>query len=102
MIARNYGESTTLECRHDSHERVDAKKRQKEILSILKETNEPLTAMEIAEKLYLKKLVKRVDRNYASPRLTELSVKGEVEPVGKKVCKYTGRMVTAYQIRENE
>ena len=97
---RNYGEATTLECRHDSHEATDKQKRRKDILFILSNSSKPLTAMEIAEDLCALGKVNRVDRNAAAPRLTEMCQDGTIEPVGKKKCKVTGRMVTCYQIRE--
>jgi len=99
MIPREYGENTTYECRADSHELTDKQKRRKDILFILSNSTKPLTAMEIAEDLFVMGKVNRVDRNAAAPRLTEMCQDGTVEPVGKKRDKYTGRMVTCYQIR---
>lgn len=100
MTPRNYGESTTIECRHDSHEQVNKQKRRKEILEIMQAEKVPMTAMEIAEQLFALGYVKMLDRNNAAPRMTEMSLDGTVEPVGKKKCKFTGKTVTAYQIRE--
>ena len=100
-IKRENGEATTLECRHDSHEATDKQKRRRDIMFVLENSSKPLTAMEIAEDLFLLGKVDRVDRNYVSPRMTEMCKDGTVEPVGKKVCKYTGRTVTAFQIRGN-
>lgn len=42
------------------------------------------------------------ERNYASPRLTEMCRMGMVEPVGKTRCTYTGKTVTVYDLREDE
>ena len=100
MIIRNYGENTTAECRHDSHEVTDKQKRYRQILVTLKCSVEPMTAYEIAENLYINGIVDRIDRNYVSPRMTEMCQIGITEPVGKKYCSVTGRFVTAYQIRE--
>ena len=100
FIKREHGESPTLECRHDSHEATNKQKRRADILFVLENSSQPLTAMEIAEDLFLLGKVDRIDRNYVSPRMTEMSLDGTVEPVGKKTCKFTGRKVTCYQIRE--
>lgn len=100
MIEREFGENTTLECRHDSYELTDKQKRRKDILFVLENSAKPLTSMEIAEDLYMMGLVDRIDRNYVSPRMTEMCMDGTVEPVGKLKCKVTGRTVTAYQIRK--
>lgn len=99
MIDRGYGEATTLECRNDSHEITDKQKRRKDILWLMRNHNDPMTAMEIAYLLSQYGL-SRFERNAAAPRLTEMCQDGTVEPVGKKRDKWTGRMVTCYQIRE--
>lgn len=99
MIDRRYGEATTLECRSESHEKVDKAKRRREILFIMK-GNRIMTAMEVANELLNHGFVNRLDRNNAAPRLTEMCQDGTVEPVGKKRDEWTGRMVTCYQIRE--
>lgn len=99
MIGREYGENTTLECRHDSYEVTDKQKRRKDILWLMRNYNDPITAMEIAYLLSQYGL-SRFERNAAAPRLTEMCKDGTVEPVGKKRDKWTGRMVTCYQIRE--
>lgn len=99
FIKRNNGESPTLECRHDSHKATNKQKRRKDILFVLENSSKPLTAMEIAEDLFVLGKVDRVDRNYVSPRMTEMCKDGTVEPVGKKYCNVTGRKVTAFQIR---
>lgn len=101
MEERNYGEMTTLECRALAHEMVNKKKRCNEILFILDSFNEPMTAWEIAHNLLDLGFTNRLDRNNAAPRLTEMCKEGIVEPVGKKLCVYTGRKVTAYQIRRD-
>ena len=99
MEYRRYGESPTLECRHDSHEEIINKKelRYKEIIECLKEVPQQ-TAKEIAMMMWQKNYIPTGERNYAAPRLTELSIKGIVEPIGKKVCDYTGKKVTVYQL----
>lgn len=101
MEKREYGTNPTLECRHDSHEKVDKKKRYRQITSILasyKVTG--LTAKEIAARMCEKGLIPTSERNYVSPRLTELCEQGIVEPIGKKICMWSGKKVTVYRLRK--
>lgn len=98
MIDREYGEMTTLECRSESHKKVDKAKRRSEILFIMK-GNKIMTAMEVANELLNHGFVNRLDRNNAAPRLTEMCQDGTVDVVGKKKDEWTGKMVTCYQIR---
>lgn len=99
MIDRQFGEVTTLECRSESHEKVDKAKRRREILFIMK-GNRIMTAMEVANELLNHGFVNRLDRNNAAPRLTEMCQDGTVDVVGKKKDEWTGKMVTCYQIRK--
>ena len=94
------GEPVTLGTRHDSHETVDKEKRYKQILEILAEHSVPLTAKEIAVFMFSKGYTPTTERNFSAPRLTELSNKGLVEPIGKKKCSYTGKMVSVYVLTE--
>lgn len=102
-MKRNYGELTSIECRHDSHEATDKQRRRREILFVMQDAsghNLIMTAMEISNELLKHGFVDRLDRNNAAPRLTEMCKDGTVDVVGKKKDKWTGRMVTCYQIRE--
>jgi repressor of nif and glnA expression len=94
-MKREYGEFTTLETRHDAHEAVNKNLRYEQILEIL---DHPMTAKEIAVEMYKRGYVGSDDRNHASPRLTEMALKGIVEPVGKRRCVYTGRTVTVWDM----
>lgn len=98
MEKREYGTNPTLECKHDSNEAVNKQLRYTQIKTILKKS--PKTAREIAYAMYKKGYVSEVDRNFASPRLTELAEKGEVEPIGKKLCPFSGRKVTVWALKE--
>ena len=40
------------------------------------------------------------ERNFASPRLTEMLYAGKVETDGKKTCQYTGVKVALFKRRE--
>jgi hypothetical protein len=100
MEKRNYGTNPMAECRRDAHDTVDKNKRYRQIKQILKTHKRGLTAKEIAVLMYRKGLTPNTDRNNAAPRLTELCENGFVEPIGKKLCKYTGKKVTVYQLRD--
>ena len=99
MIPRQSGEITTLDTRSEANESVDKAKRYSQIIECLKE-NTKMTAKEIAVRMHEKGYIPTTERNFAAPRLTEMSKDGIVEPVGKKKCKYTGRMVAVYSLRE--
>ena len=99
MIERRYGEMTTYDTRAESHETVDKARRYAQIMECFDEAEE-LTAKECAVMLWEKGYTPSSERNYAAPRLTELSNKGIIEPVGKTKCRWTGKMVAVYRIRE--
>lgn len=102
MERRQYGEYTTLETRHDSHETVDKAVRYKQIIEVLKgaDSNLGMSAKQIANVMMQKEYIPTDERNYTAPRLTELCKKGIVEPIGKEVCGFTGKKVTLYALRE--
>ena len=94
---RNPGEYTTYEARSESHEKVDKKKRYREILEVLE--GKEMTAKEIAVEMCKRGYIPTSERNFSSPRLCEMGKKGIVEPVGKKTCSYTGKKVTVWALR---
>ena len=94
---RNPGEYTTYETRSESHEKVDKRVRYRQILECL--DGKELTAKEIADAMFRKGYIPTNERNYSAPRLSEMSEQGMVEPVGKKVCQWTGKKVAVYAIR---
>lgn len=87
----------TYDTRAEAHEQVDKARRYFEILEIL--GNKEMTAKEIAVEMHKKGYIPTDERNFTAPRLTELSIKGIVEPIGKKTCEYTGKTVSIYKIR---
>ena len=91
------GEIPTLETRHESHEKVDKRKRYREILEVLE--GKEMTAKEIAVEMWRRGYIPSTERNYSAPRLTEMSEQGLVEPVGKKICQWTGKKVAVYALR---
>lgn len=97
MEQRLAGEYVTHETRALSHEKVDKQKRYSQIVECLIEGKE-LTAKECAVMMMQKGYVPTCERNVSAPRLTELGQKGIVEPVGKKVCSYTGKKVTVWAL----
>ena len=94
---RKVGEIPTLENRRESMEKVDKKTRYKQIYEILFGGKE-LTAKEIAVEMCKRGYIPTSERNFASPRLTEMSKLGIVEPIGKEKCKYTGKTVAVYKL----
>ena len=98
MERRKYGENPTLETRADAEASVQKEVRYKQIIEVLSEASEPMTAKEIAVELCKLGKIPTSERNFTAPRLTELSKIGVVEPVGKKTCKYTKKTVAAYEL----
>ena len=98
MIKREAGDAVTPATRHEADKAVDRQKRYAQILDILGDRS--MTAKEIAIEMLKRGYTFSADRNNAAPRLTELSHKGIVEPVGKKECFDTGKMVTVYARRD--
>lgn len=96
---RNVGQHITLETRSESEQEVDKQKRYRQIIEILTENKEPMTAKEIAVEMHKRNLIPSNERNYAAPRLTELSKGGIVDTLGKKKCDYTNKSVTVYGLR---
>lgn len=95
------GVSITHENRALSNETVDRKKRYSQILEILADGKE-MTAREIAVELWNRGYIPTPERNFTAPRLTELSIKGIVEPCGDQKCEWTRKQVTKYRIRVEE
>ena len=100
MEKRQYGTNPMAENRHDSNKSIDKARRYRQIKQILRTRKRGLTAKEIAVLMYRNGFTPNDDRNNAAPRLTELCEKGSVEPIGKKLCEYTGKKVTVYALRK--
>ena len=98
ITPRQYGEDTTLETKTDANETVDRQQRYKQILRCF-EMEKQLTAKECAEMMCFFGYTPTSERNFTAPRITELCQRGILEPVGKKVCKYTGKTVAVYARR---
>lgn len=97
MTDRRPGELTTLETRSAAEEQVNKNLRYRQIIAILDIYGaKGLTAKEIAVNMCANGDIPTSERNFTAPRLTELGRKGIVEPIGKKICSYTGRKVTVW------
>ena len=68
---------------------------------ILDRLDKPKSAKEITVELYDLEIIPSTERNYTAPRLTELEQRNIVQVIGKKKCKYTGKMVAVYQKTED-
>lgn len=88
----------TEETRKESYEKIIPKQpiRYDQIIYILKNNPEGMTAKEIAVELHKLKLIPSTERNFVSPRLTELVKQGKVETKGKRVCQYSNRKVAVF------
>lgn len=85
----------TYETRQMSFE--DIKEKQKiRYIQILNRLDKPKTAKEIAVEMFDLGLIPSTERNYTSPRLTELEKMGYVRVADKKKCDYTGKTVAVY------
>ena len=96
---RRLGEIPTLETRSLANENVDKKKRYKQILEIMTENKEPMTAKEISVEMHKRGFTPTSERNFSSPRITELLRNGTLDVIGKKRCKFTGKTVSVYAVR---
>lgn len=102
MKKREFGEMPTLETRGESYCLADKRKRYSQIIECLTEQgNLGLTAKECAVVMMQKGYIPTSERNFTAPRLTELSKNGIVEPIGKKVCTYTGKTVAVYALKDD-
>ena len=99
MEYRRLGEITTLETRGLANESVDKNKRYKQILEIIADNKEPMSAKEISVEMYKRGFTPTSERNFSSPRITELLRNGTLDVIGKKRCKFTGKTVSVYAVR---
>jgi len=100
MEPRRYGTNPLAETRAEAEEKVDKKKRYHQIIQILSESKEGMTAKEIAVEMERRGWTPTSERNFVSPRLTEMMKLGIVDCIGKKKCQYTDVMVGVFKLRE--
>lgn len=99
---RRVGEFTTLETRGLANESVDKFRRYQQIIEILKENENGLTAKEVAVEMCQRGYTPTDERNFSSPRLTELLRNGVVDVIGKKKCSYTNKSVSVFKLLEKQ
>lgn len=87
------------ETRRESELQVDKKRRYNEILQILQDFKQPLSAKEISVEMKHRGYTPTDERNFASPRLTELVRTGIVEVMDKKLCTYTHKKVGTFRLK---
>lgn len=104
MEQREFGTVPSLETRTESHQKVDKQKRYAQITECLKSAKKMglagLTAKECAVMMMQKGYIPTSERNFTSPRLTEMCEDGRVDQIGKITCTYTGKKVTVFALRE--
>lgn len=91
------GQNVPLENKVQANEEVDKQKRYSQILEVL--GNKELTAKEIAEGMRKAGYIPTNERNFVSPRATELLKTGILEIIGKRKCKWTGKTVSVFRRR---
>lgn len=101
MIERRAGEIVTFETRSESNETVDKTKRYKQIIEILTD-NKEMTAKEIAVEMCNRGYTPTSERNFSSPRITELLKTGVLDCIGKKKCTYTNKTVSVFKLRQGQ
>ena len=89
-----------FDCRRESHQLIQPSlgKRYTDILNILSQQSDGITARYITNWFYRKNLIPDCDLNYVKPRLTELVKMGKIEVVGKQVDHRTGRHNSLYTL----
>lgn len=95
MEGKFFCDPIPCETRAEAHETVDKQKRYRQIKECLA-GSDGMTAKEIAVMMMRKGYIPTSERNFTSPRLTEMLKNGVVDIVGKKKCKYTGKTVSVY------
>lgn len=98
---RRLGENPMLETRAESYESVDIKLRQNQIKEILEDSKTPMSDKEIAVEMSKRSYIPTSERNFSSPRITELLQTGELEVIGKKKCQYSNKKVRVVALRKN-
>lgn len=89
--------TTTIQTRRESNEKVNKKVREQQVLEILSDGIER-TAREVAFEMCERGFTNTVERNNASPRLTSLLEQRKVVIVGKALDTVTGKRVAVFKI----
>lgn len=89
--------TTTIQTRRESNEKVNKKVREQQVLEILSDGIER-TAREVASEMCERGFTNTVERNNASPRLTSLLEQRKVVIVSKALDTVTGKRVAVFKI----
>ena len=100
MNLRIPGTNPLAETRGESEEKVNKQLRYSQIIKILQEIGKPMTAKEIAVEMEKRGYTPTSERNFVSPRATELLKIGVLDCVGKKKCEYTNKSVGVFELRQ--
>lgn len=100
MEARQPGQNITLETKVQAEQEVNKQMRYNQILEVL--GDKEMTAKEIAQEMYIRELIPTNERNFVSPRATEMLIDGRLEVIGKKICEWTGKKVSVYKRRNKD
>lgn len=100
IIPRRIGTNPLLETKAEAEQKVNKKIRYQQIIEILSESNEPMSAKDLSVEMKNRGYSKTDERNVAAPRITELLQKGILENVGTKVCEYSGSTVGVFTLRQ--
>ena len=93
------GTNPLFETKKEAELRVDKQKRYGQITAILEDNPGGLTAKEISVEMKKRGYTPTDERNFSSPRITEMLLSGAVECIGKKKCIYTNRNVGVFKLR---
>lgn len=88
----------TVETRNDSYEKVDSASLHKKIRQIFEEKGTGLTAHQVAQIMYARKLVAYPHRQAVAPRLTEMEIDGVLAVHSKEYDSDTKRYVAVYSL----
>lgn len=89
-----------FDTREESNKKVNKAARYKQIIEILNENPNPLSAREIATEMCKKGYTPSNERNYAAPRINELTEAGILGFADVKKCEYTGRTVYTFEVKK--
>lgn len=90
----------TLDTRNESYDdtRELALTRRDQVFEVLLHSPKPVTANELAARMYALGITPNADRNNVHPRLNELVASGDVDVVGKRICTITQRRCAVYEV----
>lgn len=93
-LTKNRPNAVTAETRNEAFNSLDLGPRQKAVYNAL---SSPMTANELAQRMWRQLRIHDSERNKVHPRLTELVAMGHVAVVGKRQCSVSGRKCALYE-----